>query len=581
MKGFKDFINEEVGLRNIKSIVKGYDKCEIYFHKDLDGICSALAMKGYLKTYYGIETVDAHEIQYGGLEWAVKNTKPGNLSVLVDFAHSKPMFHIATDHHDSQVGGEDSGSTYFKSARSNVETISGEISHADQFTSNDIELIKTIDSADFYAKGLKPDDIQNSIFKLDKSSTGEKNRFIMGLVVNRLILAYKNKRITVRSMDGEREHVNKIILECMVLDCNPSLISMFTNIKHYVESAVIKGSRGVTKLATAEEIADNLSNYIERMKEYRTGGKKGTHYDAKNKIIMQYGGGTMFDPGSYDRYVPFKNYPEASFICLVWPMGLVQVSCNPFKEKELKDINLGSVSKEVMANHERTLRRILVTLESVKREYEMSQDWKKMEKEDGKDYGSIGFKFTDLKAFYGDCTGIYNGKWQKDDLQDPDLEDAMNTLYQDLTWDQKEVLKSRAISVWELMVRNSGGHPSITNVTGFGFLKYNKMAAKTAYNTESYTDVMKMFAREFVEKLKEKVKDAESGGKVEYDTKNVEFSGTDTNENFEFFLVKNGLEVKVDSKKFIEAGAKNGLSGVKVDSDNKRIVAKFENFKNK
>jgi len=55
---------------------------------------------------------------------------------------------------------------------------------------------------------------------------------------------------------------------------------------------------------------------------------------------MQYGGGTMFDPGSYDRYVPFKNYPEASFICLVWPMGLVQVSCNPFKEKELKDVHL-------------------------------------------------------------------------------------------------------------------------------------------------------------------------------------------------------------------------------------------------
>ncbi len=232
MKKYKGFVNEEVGLRNLKSILKGYKNAEIYFHKDLDGVTSALAMKGYLKTYYNIEVVDAHEIQYGGLEWAVTNSKPGNLSILVDFAHAKPMFHIATDHHDSQVGDEDTESTYFKSARSNVETISGEISHADQFTQQDIELIKTIDSADFHAKGLKPEDIQNSIFSLDKNitkptngtginlNTSEKNRFMMGLVVNRLLLAHKNKRISVVSLDGKREHNNKIILECMVLDAH-------------------------------------------------------------------------------------------------------------------------------------------------------------------------------------------------------------------------------------------------------------------------------------------------------------------------------------------------------------------------
>ena len=38
----------------------------------------------------------------------------------------------------------------------------------------------------------------------------------------------------------------------------------------------------------------------------------------KHKIIIQYGGGNMMQPGSYDRYVPFKNFPDANFICIIW-----------------------------------------------------------------------------------------------------------------------------------------------------------------------------------------------------------------------------------------------------------------------
>ena len=151
-------INEEVGLRNLKKIAKNLDgdlqsavtaqknepsvsaskeelnsvigslrKCEMYFHKDLDGVTSALAMKQILKGQYQIETVDSHTIQYGGLEFAIQSPKEGNLAVLVDFAHSKPMFTIATDHHQEQVGAENTSSTYYKHSRSNVETISGEI----------------------------------------------------------------------------------------------------------------------------------------------------------------------------------------------------------------------------------------------------------------------------------------------------------------------------------------------------------------------------------------------------------------------------------------------------------------------
>ena len=62
-------------------------------------------MKKYLEDN-GIEVVDAHVIQYGDMEFAVKkNDALGDtMPVLVDFAHGKPMFKIHTDHHDSQIG---------------------------------------------------------------------------------------------------------------------------------------------------------------------------------------------------------------------------------------------------------------------------------------------------------------------------------------------------------------------------------------------------------------------------------------------------------------------------------------------
>ena len=613
IKKYQNFLNEEVGLKNISKIAKLYKTAEIYFHKDLDGVTSAIAMKEFLKNYYQIETVDCHIIQYGGLEYAVKNHQEGNLCVLVDFAHGKPMFHIATDHHDKQSGVEDTQSTYFKHTRSNVETISGEISYSDIFTHGDIELIKTVDSADFLANNIKPEDVQNAIFSPDRSVSPTKNRFMMGFVVNRLLLAYKNKRITVKSMDGKRNHINKNILECLTLDSTGSLYSMFNNLKHYINSAKTGDKLG--RLATPEEITDNLNAYISRMKNYSfiedpntgdvteydptnwrhkkmldTGAQigKGVHFDKEYNIVTQYGGGSMIKPGSYDRYVVFKNNPEADFNCIAWPMGLLQVSCNPFKEKKLKEINLGEIAKEVLAKHESVLKRFYVSLESIKKEFETSQDWKAMAKAEGEEYEGVGFKFSDLEAFYKDC--LYakkDGKIANVDINEPELRQDMDTLFTELTPDQKFYLSNIKIPAWELIIRNSGGHPSITNITGFNFLKYNKPALKIAYSTEKYVDVLKMMAKDFVNVLKVKIDTAKEGGQVEYDTKGVELLGQDTNENFEYSLVdKQGQTNQVTRDEFLKAGAAKGMktdrkSLMTIDNTNKKIIAKFESYKKK
>ena len=552
LKKYSTFINEEVGFRNLSKIVKNYKECEIWFHVDLDGVISGICMKEFLKKYYDIETIDVHKIQYGGMEYATKAGKSDTLKAVCDFSHGKPMFHIHTDHHSGQVGSDKTELTYFKHTRSNAEIISGEISYSDLFTPQDIEMVRTIDSANFLKYNITPDDVQNAIFTYQYTQSPAKNRFMMGFVVNRLLLAYKNKRITITSLDGKREHENRNILECLVLDSNASLYSMFNNLKHYIRGAEVDDRAGV--LATPEEITLNLSEYIDKMKNYKFienpdtgevteydpdnwrhqkilthGGKigPGVHYDDVYRIIIQYGGGALFKPGSYDRYVPFKNYPKAEFICIVWPMGLVQVSCNPFIKKNLKNIDLGKLAKEVLAKHEETLRKFFIPIESIKREYETSQDWNQMLKSD-ENYEGVGFKFSDLKSFYSDCIfAREDNKIVKFDISDEYLEKTMDKKYRELTQAEKDYLSGLKIPVWEIVVRNSGGHPSITNICGLNFMKYNKAALKIAYDTEKYSEVLKIIAREVVNLLKEKIDISITGKEVPYDTRNVELLGSD------------------------------------------------------
>lgn len=597
IKKYKHFINEEVGVKNMKSISKLYTEAEIYFHQDLDGVTSALAMKNFIERY-DIKVVDSHIIQYGGLEYAIKNTKPGRMPVLVDFAHSKPFFVIATDHHDKQTGSDKNPSTYFKSTRSNVETISGEISPSDVFTSGDIELIKTVDSADFLKHGISPDDIQNAIFKVDRTKGGEKNRFLMGFVVNRLLLVFKNKRITVKSLDGKRDHVNKNLLECLVLDCTPSLISMFMNIKHYMNNAVslewdrsLRQHNTPKKLATPEIIKSNLDKYIASRV-----GSKDVEYDSEYKIVKQYGIGSVFESGAYDRYVIFKNNPEADFACTIFPMGLIQVSCNPFKEKVLKGINLGAITKEILAKYKYHLSNINVPISDIKRINE--DEVAKMKTKYGEDYEPIGFTFEDMKAFYPTAI-TYLPNRKSGDVKTRsilDLNDETNEVVKTIkscmdkpfdTWnkDEKDEMYWLRIPVLTIIEVSSGGHPSITNIQGINYLSSRKDLLKRLFNTENYIEVMKLLANEFIDNLKAKIDVEKSGKEIEYVDSDVKLSGGIANENFEYYLKFDDEVKSVTKDEFIEAGfdskfepkkSSSDDGGFSMDIDGNKIIGRFE-----
>ena len=451
----------ESGIRDISALAKRYPKAEIYFHQDLDGVTTAIAMKKYLENH-GINVIDSHIIQYGDKEFSVKknDAKGDVMPVLVDFAHGKPMFVIHTDHHDRQAGAEETKSTSFRQSRSNVATISQVVSPKELFPSPDIMLINTVDSADFAKYDVSPDEVVNYIFRLDKDKSLEKNKMLMGFVINKLLLAFKNK---------------KGFLEGLVMDSQPSLLSILTNIKEWMKK---------TNAAKPEELQKNAEAYKETMKGYPK---------VEDNVIFQYGGGSMFKPGSYDRYTPFRNNPEADFLIMVWPMGLVQASCNPFKkDRELKGVNLGDIAQEVLSKWEDQLKQRTIPLSTIKWVSETSVGPE-----------SIGFTFKDFDALYG-------GKFIAMDGGEKVLnhiKDMMDTPFSELTEEHRAMLDKIGINAWDLIQSNSGGHKCITNISGLNYLGRSKRPPTGSHRYNESEDspsvkFTKMIANEFDKKLK-------------------------------------------------------------------------------
>jgi hypothetical protein len=461
---------KESGLRDINKLAKRYPKAEIYFHQDLDGVTTALAMKNYLENN-GIKVVGAHIIQYGDKEFAVKknDAKGDIMPVLVDFAHGKPMFVIHTDHHDRQAGAEDTKSTSFKASRSNVETISQSVSPKEIFTADDIKLISMVDSANYAANEVTVDQVINYLFKLDKDTSLQKNKTALGLVVNKLLLAFKNK-------PG--------FLEELVMKSTPSLMNIANNIKRIM---VEKG------YATIPELQKNRESYIEQMKNHK-------NVKVDDGVIVQYGGGSMMKPGSYDRYTPFKNNPDADFLVIAWPLGLVQASCNPYKkDRELKGVNLGEIAQEVLSKWEGQLKERQIPLSSIKWISETS-----------KDFGpeSVGFTFRDFVALYGNSfKEMENGRSVLKSIGE-----VMEKPFKDLDENEMAMLDNVTINAWDLIQANSGGHKCITNISGLSYLGRSKRPPQGSYkyNAESedapYVKFTKMIQNELVKVLQSKIK---------------------------------------------------------------------------
>jgi hypothetical protein len=462
-------IIKESGIRDLNKLKKDFDKVVIVTHQDMDGVFSGVGMKHYFENN-GFKVIDVQIIQYGEKEWSLKKSNPDEkiLFCLCDFAHGKPMFKIHLDHHDRQAGVEKGTSTSFRSSRSNVETISQIVSPKEIFSAEDIDLISTVDSANFASKDISVDEVINYLFKLDKDSSLKRNKMMLGLVTNKLLLAFKNK-------PG--------FLEELVMTSKPSILSILLNIKRLMTE---KG------YATIPQLQKNKESYIEQMKSH-------PNVKVDGNIIVQYGGGKMTSPGSYDRYTPFKNNPESDFLVIAWPLGLVQASCNPFKkERELKGVNLGEIAQEVLSKWEGKLKEKEIPLSTIKWISESSKEF-------GEE--SVGFTFKDFKALYGDK---FNSKNEESISR---LEEIMDKPFKDLTEEEKTLLDGVTINAWDLIQANSGGHKCITNISSLNYLGRSKRPPEGKYkydpNAEDapYVKFTKMIQSEFVNVLKQKIEE--------------------------------------------------------------------------
>ena len=460
-------IIKESGLRDIKALAQRYPKAKIYFHQDLDGVTTAIAMKKYLEDN-GIKVVDSEVIQYGDKEFSVKKPDASGdvMPVLVDFAHGKPMFVIHTDHHDKQVGAEKDASKSFRQARSNVETISQIISPKELFPADDIRLISTVDSADFAKYGLTTKDVINYLFRLNKEKDLASNKMLLGFVTNKLLLAFKNK---------------KGFLEYLVNDSEPSLLSILNNIKSWM---------GSNTREKPEDLQRNAETYMDSMKGHPNVRKIGN-------IIVQYGMGSLKGTGSYDRYTPFRNNPEADFLIIMWPLGLVQASCNPFKkDRELKGVNLGEIAQEVLAKWEGQLKDRTIPLSTIKYVSESSVGPE-----------SVGFTFKDFDALYGGKLMMMDGGEKILDK----IKDMMEKPYDQLSEEEMQMLDKIGINAWDLIQANSGGHKCITNISGLNYLGRSTRPPRGPYRYDPeredapYIKFVKMIGEEFLRKLQEKI----------------------------------------------------------------------------
>jgi hypothetical protein len=233
------------------------------------------------------------------MEFSAKKGRIDSMKVLVDFASAKPMMHIHTDHHENQRGVSKETSSAFVHAPSNAGYVSSVISPQDAFPQDDLKLINMVDSADFLKNDISPDQVMNAVFSNNPDISVKRNKLMMGLVVNKLLLAYKNK---------------PNFLSELVMKANPSLVSMYNVI---VRLAKKEGYMPPEQLQSAG------ADYVSKQKEKSKGqGKLSDIKNLKNgesvmigNILVQYGGGYM-SKGGYDRYTPFKNNPEADFLCI-------------------------------------------------------------------------------------------------------------------------------------------------------------------------------------------------------------------------------------------------------------------------
>ena len=250
-----------------------------------------------------------------------------------------------------------------------------------------------------------------------------------------------------------------------------------------------------TSAEKPEKLQAHSQDYMEKMKTFH-------NLESDDNILYQYGGGDMRKAGSYDRYASFKNNPNADFLIMAWPMGLLQVSCNPFnKERELKGVNLGEIAQEVLSKWKDQLQQRIIPLSTIKWISETAVGPE-----------SVGFTFKDFDALYGGNIQFLEGG---EEILGQ-IKEMMEIPFTELTEQQKTILDKIGINAWDLIQSMSGGHKCITNIGGLNYLGRSKRPPQGSYRWDPeredapYIKFLKMLARDLKAKLIEKIESSKN-----------------------------------------------------------------------
>jgi hypothetical protein len=181
---------------------------------------------------------------------------------------------------------------------------------------------------------------------------------------------------------------------------------------------------------------------------------------------------------------------------------MVQASCNPFKQdRALKGINLGEVKDEVLSKWESQLKDRKVKLSTIKWVSESDSSFGEQ---------SAGFTFKDLLAIYGEeFKKMVDGEEVLEDVRE-----ALDEPFDTLTEEQKQLLDSITISVWDIIDANSGGHKCITNISGLNYIGRGSRPPQNKYKSREHEQedspsvkFIKMLMNEFTKILQRKIKE--------------------------------------------------------------------------
>lgn len=378
----------------------------IYFHVDLDGVISAIAMRELLAAY-DIKTKRVQTIQYGDKENYVQDLGENEVGAVVDFAKNPTSSEFHLDHHDRQQEGSESKASLFIHAKSNAATINGLVKQkgGKAFNQSDAKMVSMVDSAEYAAQDLSPKEVVEQPLRIKDKS---KRQVVL---LDKLILSNKPRQ----AEDADFEGFPLELLEHLVMVSPPSFRSIYLTLSKITK----KGGKikydgeevdfGKTK--DMKNILQQSKNYVKQQEEnivktnmrfvFDIAGGWVVKPKAISKVIkdlsggestkianvvIQNSGGFMGEKKengkkkgrAYNRYVPFLIHgsEKIDFLIMIWKdLGLLQITKNPFKKQQgkINSLHLGQLVDDVMQNvFSKDLEQMTVSLKELKEQEEKS-----------------------------------------------------------------------------------------------------------------------------------------------------------------------------------------------------------------